>query len=86
MATHEEFVDFLAGEVDRGGMRTAQVVDLLVQKAHYDANRRAIESKHHGKFVGFTKGRMHVATALDKVLAHGSRGHLVYFERAGMSM
>lgn len=83
MATHEEFLDFLAGEVQRGGMDEAQVLDLLIQKAHYDSRRLYIETTLAGSYVGFTRGEMHVDDTLAGLLARGGPRHLLYFERSG---
>ncbi|HEY0394720.1 MAG TPA: hypothetical protein VGD01_09520 [Candidatus Elarobacter sp.] len=86
MATHEEFLDFLVGEVERGGMNEPQVLDLLIQKAHYDARRRYIEASLAGSYVGFTGGRMYVDDSLAGILERGGPRHLVYFECAGRAL
>jgi hypothetical protein len=84
--THEEFISVLAQEVQRHAMTERQMLDLLAQKAHFDALRRLIERQHRNKVVGFVGGKMHVETTLQKLLRHGRRGKLVYFEPVGFSL
>jgi hypothetical protein len=86
MASHEEFVHMLQGEVGRGAMKARQALDLLIQKAHFDAQRAEIERDHRNRVVGFVAGRMKVANTVQEILGHGRRGKLVYFEAIGFDI
>lgn len=83
---HEDFVRKLLGEVKRGAMNKRQVLNLLTQKAHFDARRDEIERRYRNRVVGFVSGRMKVANAVQDVLRHARRGQLVYFEAIGFDI
>jgi len=83
---HEDFVRMLRREVTRGAMRDRQALDLLIQKAHFDARRPEIERRYRNRVVGFVGGRMKVANTVQDVLRYGTRAKLVYFEAIGFDI
>lgn len=78
---HEELLVRLEGELDAGRMSEAQVLDTLLQKAHFDAYRRQLRAAYPGKFVGFVRGHRYVEDDLATLLktTRRQRGQL-YFE------
>ena len=47
MGEHEKFVEMLASKVQGRSMTEAEMLDLLIQKAHFDANRRLKIGRAH---------------------------------------
>jgi hypothetical protein len=86
MNNHERFVELLSNRVQRGVMTEAQMLDLLIQKGHFDTQRRYIETRFQKLFVGFVDGVIHIEQSFQGIISHASHGKLVYFEPVGFTM
>lgn len=84
--SHDKFVKYEEEELDRGAINRKQMLDILIQKAHFDADRRTIEKRHRGRFVGFMDGKMYVKPTLQEILSVSKRGRPVYFEPVGFDL
>jgi hypothetical protein len=86
---HEAFVTMLRRHVKRGRMSEAQLQDLLIQKAHFDAQRPSIERDYRNLVVGFVNGQMHRSGRVHSLMAEARKTHpgrLVYFEPIGFKI
>ncbi len=83
---HEEFVKKLIRQREKGRLNEAQMLDLLIQKAHFDSRRHKIEKQYQYRIVGFVNGQMQVADTVQELLVKAEAsfpGKLVYFEAIG---
>ena len=87
--THEEFVQWLADEVQSERMTKSEMDDLLSQKTLFDQNRFTIESQFTRRVVGYVEG-----TRLNDESLHGLidkanekfPNKMIYFEPIGFNL
>jgi hypothetical protein len=91
--TDEEFRSWLSEEVAADRMTAEQSVDLLAQKALFDARLGPADDpmrkQYDRKIVGFVDGVMLVGEEIHQLLAAAerkSRGRMIYFESIGFDL
>lgn len=80
---HDVFVKTLSEHVVAGTMTEDRKRDILIQKAHFDAQRDDIARQKLSKVVGFSNGRMLVADSLPDLLQLAQKelpNQALYFE------